>query len=40
MEVAGTVQPYEREPRASKEDFDEDWLKRFLACSVQVKIRT
>ena len=34
------VQLYEREPRASKEDFDEDWLRRFLACSVQVKIRT
>ena len=23
MEVASTVQPYEGEPRASKEDFDE-----------------
>ena len=32
MEVARTVQPYEGEPRASKEDFDDDnarchWLK-------------
>ena len=24
MEVASTVQPYEGEPRASNEDFDED----------------
>ena len=39
MEVASTVQPYEGEPRRSNEDFDEEWLKRFLACSVQVKIR-
>ena len=40
MEVASTVQPYEGEPRASNEDFDEDWQRRFLACGVQVKIRT
>ena len=39
MEVASTVQPYEGEPRRSNEDFYEDWLKRLLACSVQVKIR-
>ena len=39
MEVASTVQPYEGEPRASNEDFDED-LQRFLAHGVQVKIRT
>ena len=25
MEVASTVQPYEGGPRASNEDFDEDW---------------
>ena len=25
MEVASTVEPYEGEPRASYEDFDEDW---------------
>ena len=25
MEVASTVQPYEGEPRASNEDFDEDF---------------
>ena len=31
MEVATTVQPYEGEPRASNEDFDEDWQRRFLA---------
>ena len=40
MEVASTVQPYEGEPRASNEDFDEDWQKRFLACSFQVKPRS
>ena len=40
MEVASTVQPYEGEPRASNKDFDEEWLGRFLACGVQVKIRT
>ena len=40
MEVASSVQPYEGEPRASKEDFDEDWQRRFLAFGVQVKIRT
>ena len=40
MEVASTVQPYEGEPRASNEDFDEDWQTRFIACGVQVKIRT
>ena len=32
MEVASTVQPYEGGPRASNEDFDEDWQRRFLAC--------
>ena len=32
------VQPYEGEPRALNEDFDEDWLRRFLARGVQVKI--
>ena len=37
-EVARTVQPFEEEPRASNEDFDEDWQRRFLACGVQVKI--
>ena len=40
MEVVSTIQPYEGEPSASNEDFDEDWLRRFLACGVQVKIRT
>ena len=25
MAVVSTVQPYEGEPRASNEDFDEDW---------------
>ena len=30
----------EGEPRASNEDFDEDWLRRFLECGVQVKNRT
>ena len=40
MEVASTVQPYEGEPRASNEDFDEDGQTRFIACGVQVKIRT
>ena len=40
MEVESTVQPYEGEPRAANEDFDEDWLRLFLACGVQVKIRT
>ena len=39
MEVASTVQPYEGEPCASNEDFDEDWQKWFLACSFQVKTR-
>ena len=38
-EVARTVQSYEGEPRASNEDFDEDWQRRCFACSVQVKIR-
>ena len=40
MEVWSTIQPYEGEPRESNEDFDQDWPRRFLACSVQVKIRT
>ena len=40
MEVASPIEPYEGEPRTSNEDFDEDWLRRFLACGVQVKIRT
>ena len=40
MEVASTVQPYKGEPRASNEDFDEGWLRRFLACGFQVKTRT
>ena len=40
MEVASPIQPYEGEPLTSNEDFDEDWLRRFLACGVQVKIRT
>ena len=40
MDVATTVQPYEGEPRASNEDFDEEWQRQFLACDVQVKIRT
>ena len=39
IEVASTVQPYEGEPRASNEDFDEDWQRQFLACGSQVKIR-
>ena len=34
MDVATTVQPYEGEPRASNEDFDEDWQRQFLACDV------
>ena len=40
MEVAGKVQPHEGEPRASNEDFDENWQRRFLACGFQVKNRT
>ena len=40
MEVWSTIQPYEGEPRESNEDFDQDWPRRFLACGVQVKIRT
>ena len=39
MEVANTVQPYKGEQHASSEDFDQDRQRRFLACSVQVKIR-
>ena len=39
MEVVSTVQPYEGEPRASNEDFDEEWQRRFLACVDQIKIR-
>ena len=39
MEVARTVQPFDQpQPRASNEDFDEDWQRRFLACGVQLKI--
>ena len=34
MEVASTVQPYEGEPRASNEDFDEDLQRQFLARGV------
>ena len=34
MEVQSTVQPYEGEPRASNEDFDEDLQRRFLARGV------
>ena len=34
MEVASAVQPYVGEPRASNEDFDEGWQRRFLACGV------
>ena len=38
MEVARrTVQPYEGEQLASNEDFEEDWIRKFLACGVQVK---
>ena len=40
MEVASTVQPHKGEPPASNEDFDEDWLRRFLACGFQVKTRS
>ena len=40
MVVASTVQLHEGESRASNEDFDEDWLWRFLVCGVQVNIRT
>ena len=42
IEVASAVQPYEGEPRASiaNEDVDGVWQSRFLACGVQVKIRT
>ena len=40
MEVANTVKPHEGEVRASNEDFDEDWLRRFLERGVQVKNRT
>lgn len=40
MEVANTVQPYEGEPRALNEDFDEEQQRRFLAQSFQFKIRT
>ena len=39
MELScGPIQPYEGEPRTSNDDFDEDWLRRFLASGVQVKI--
>ena len=34
IEVASTVKPYEGEPRATNEDFHEDWLRRLLACGV------
>ena len=40
MEVASMVQPYEGEPRTSNGDLDEYWQGLFLACGVQVKIRT
>ena len=40
MEVANTVKPHEGGLRASNEDFDEDWLRRFLERGVQVKNRT
>ena len=40
IEVASTVQSYEGEPRASNEDFEENWQKRFLSCGFQVKTRT
>ena len=42
IEVASAVQPYEGELRASiaNEDVDGVWQSRFLACGVQVKIRT
>ena len=40
MEVASTVQPYEGGPRASNEDFDQDWQRRFLASGFQIKTRT
>lgn len=40
MEVANTVQPYEGEPRALNEDFDEEQQRRFLAESFQFKIGT
>ena len=33
------VQPHEGELHASNRDFDKDWQRRFLNCSVQVKIR-
>ena len=39
MEVANTVKSHEVELRASIEDFDEDWLRRFLERGVQVKNR-
>ena len=39
MEVASTVQPHKGEPRASNEDFDQEWQRRFLIGGVQVKIR-
>ena len=34
MEVVSTIQPYEGEPRASNEDFDEHWQRQFLARGV------
>ena len=37
-EVARTVQSYEGEPRASNEDFDEDWRRRCFACSVRSRL--
>ena len=40
MEVASMVYPYQGEPRASNESFDEDRQRRFLACGIQVTIRT
>ena len=40
IEVKSTVQPCGGEPRASNEDFDEEWRRWFLVRGVQVKIRT
>ena len=40
MGIASTVQPYEGELRASNEDFDKDWQRRFLASGFQVKTGT
>lgn len=40
IELASTVETYDGQPSESNEDFDQDWPRRFLVCSVHVKIVT